>query len=441
MHTFDELRDKHSKFVYKNYNCIKKNNVYEISFDFEIEGLASFNPHLVVPYNRDVDEKILEQIVFNIGMIESISYYKIACPKVVEIQCGTLSKSQQDWWKKLYYNGLGEFRYINNIDVTIDELFCFDVKEGDDTPLHDTSSYNGYLVPVGGGKDSVVSLATLEGEDVTTFHINTSKAIEDVIEVFNNHESDIFVKRTLDKRMLELNAEGYLNGHTPFSAMAAFVSFLTAFLNGQKYIALSNETSANESTVKDSEVNHQYSKSLEFEQDFFDYIRTVTDSDIHYFSLLRPLNELQIAKIFSKQNKYHPYFRSCNVGSKKDMWCGNCPKCLFVYIIMRPFLSEEELNKVFGTNLLNKESLDKDFRELVGIDENKPFECVGTREEVNAALIKCIKDGNDSMLIERYKDQILASGYNIDDLLASWEEDNLVPTEEMLSKVKKMLEG
>ncbi len=101
MHTFDELRDKHSKFVYKNYNCIKKNNVYEISFDFEIEGLASFNPHLVVPYNRDVDEKILEQIVFNIGMIESISYYKIACPKVVEIQCGTLSKSQQDWWKKL----------------------------------------------------------------------------------------------------------------------------------------------------------------------------------------------------------------------------------------------------------------------------------------------------------------------------------------------------
>ena len=320
-------------------------------------------------------------------------------------------------------------------------LKALDVKEGDDTPLHDTSSYNGYLVPVGGGKDSVVSLATLEGEDVTTFHINTSKAIEDVIEVFNNHESDIFVKRTLDKRMLELNAEGYLNGHTPFSAMAAFVSFLTAFLNGQKYIALSNETSANESTVKDSEVNHQYSKSLEFEQDFFDYIRTVTDSDIHYFSLLRPLNELQIAKIFSKQNKYHPYFRSCNVGSKKDMWCGNCPKCLFVYIIMRPFLSEEELNKVFGTNLLNKESLDKDFRELVGIDENKPFECVGTREEVNAALIKCIKDGNDSMLIERYKDQILASGYNIDDLLASWEEDNLVPTEEMLSKVKKMLEG
>ena len=123
------------------------------------------------------------------------------------------------------------------------------------------------------------------------------------------------------------------------------------------------------------------------------------------------------------------------------MWCGNCPKCLFVYIIMRPFLPEEELNKVFGTNLLNKESLDKDFRELVGIDENKPFECVGTREEVNAALIKCIKDGNDSMLIERYKDQILASGYNIDDLLASWEDDNLVPTEEMLSKVKKMLEG
>ena len=441
MHTFEELREKHNRFIYKAYNIVKKDDVYEFSFDFEIEGLAQFCPKLVVPYNRDVDTEILERLVFNIGMIESISYYKIACPKIVNVQCGTLSKGQQEWWKKLYYNGLGEFRYINDIDVTIDELFDFDVEEGDDVPSKDTADYSGYLVPVGGGKDSVVSLATLEGEDVTTFHINTSKAIDDVIDVFNNHSSDIYVKRTLDKRMLELNAEGYLNGHTPFSAMAAFVSFLTAFLNGKKYIALSNETSANESTVKDSEVNHQYSKSLEFEQDFYDYIRTVTDSDIHYFSLLRPLNELQIAKIFAMQKKYHPYFRSCNVGSKKDMWCGNCPKCLFVYIIMRPFLSEEALNNVFGENLLNKESLDKDFRELVGIDENKPFECVGTREEVNAALIQCIKDGNESMLIERYKDQILASDYNIDELLSSWESENLVPEDGMLDKVKKMLEG
>ena len=67
--------------------------------------------------------------------------------------------------------------------------------------------------------------------------------------------------------MLQLNSEGYINGHTPFSAIVAFSSVLTAALNGQKYITLSNENSANESTVKDSKVNHQYSKSYEFELD------------------------------------------------------------------------------------------------------------------------------------------------------------------------------
>ena len=101
-----------------------------------------------------------------------------------------------------------------------------------------------------------------------------------------------------------------------------------------KYVALSNESSANESTVAGSTVNHQYSKSFEFEQDFHKYEKDWLGSGVYYFSMLRPLSEFQIAKYFAGATAYHDIFRSCNAGSKQDIWCGHCPKCLFVFLIL-----------------------------------------------------------------------------------------------------------
>ena len=113
---------------------------------------------------------------------------------------------------------------------------------------------------------------------------------------------------------------------------------------------------------------------VEFEQDFVSYIKKVTDSDIHYFSLLRPLTEMQIAWLFSKCKSYHEVFRSCNAGSKTDSWCGHCPKCLFVYFILSPFLSREEVKEIFGTDMLEDETMQSTMEQLVGIQEEKPFE-------------------------------------------------------------------
>ena len=61
---------------------------------------------------------------------------------------------------------------------------------------------------------------------------------------FTNKE--IIVKRTIDKNLIALNNDGYLNGHTPFSALLAFITFFIAYQHNKKYIALSNENSANE---------------------------------------------------------------------------------------------------------------------------------------------------------------------------------------------------
>ena len=247
------------------------------------------------------------------------------------------------------------------------------------------------MIPVGGGKDSSVTIELLKDKaDIYCYIINSRGATNATVEVAQLTKRTIYAKRTLDKNMLELNKKGYLNGHTPFSAIVAFSSIIAAYLNGLKFIALSNESSANESTIKDSYINHQYSKSYEFEKDFRYYESTFINSGVYYFSFLRPINELQIAMLFSRFKKYHPIFKSCNVGSKQDIWCCHCSKCLFVYIILAPFLTIKELNGIFNKRLLEDETLLNDFEKLCGIIEEKPFECVGSRDEVNASINEII---------------------------------------------------
>ena len=304
--------------------------------------------------------------------------------------------------------------YTNNIKTNIEDFMnikCegrlteFEYEQIDDEA-------NGYIVPIGGGKDSVVTLETLKIDKQNDFAliINPKPVTLDCAKIAGLEESNIIeIYRTIDKNLIDLNAKGFINGHTPFSAMLAFVSYFVAYLTGKKYIALSNENSANESNVVGEKINHQYSKSFEFECDFEYYSNKYLKAAVKYFSFLRPLNELQIAKIFSRQEKYHKVFKSCNVGSKTLpwKWCCNCAKCLFAYIILSPFLYKEKLVNIFEEDMFENESLLTTFIELTGNGETKPFDCVGTYEEVNFAISKTIENLGDKelpYLLRYYKD-------------------------------------
>ena len=113
--------------------------------------------------------------------------------------------------------------------------------------------------------------------------------------------------------------------------------------------------------------------------------------------MLRPLSELQIAKLFSRYEKYHKVFKSCNVGSKSSpwIWCCNCPKCLFVYSILSPFLYKDKLVEIFGQDMFENTLLLSTFIELCGYGEIKPFECVGTYSEVRYAVSETIRKYED----------------------------------------------
>ena len=414
---YDTLRKTYPTFVYDSYKYNVQPDGLHIMFSFRM-GDHIFQPTSIFPARTflhfDQPREVMDTLVFNIGLVELVSYWKCACPPRVEVRCGTLDEDQVDFWKKLYWHGLGEFFYVNGIDATQDDFFSF-VNENDDSTgssqVHNSQlkqssnqaikqSTLNYLVPIGGGKDSVVTLELLKNAGmgkVIPLIMNPRGATIGCIEAAGFTMDDVLViRRTIDPHLLELNAAGFLNGHTPFSAMLAFYTLLAAQLSGIPNIALSNENSANESTVVGTSVNHQYSKSLEFETDFRNYVQSLSTLDsrlstLNYFSFLRPLSELQIAMLFSRFEKYHPVFRSCNVGSKQDIWCGHCAKCLFAYIILSPFLSPEQLTAIFGRNLLDDTSLRLEFDQLRGVAATKPFECVGTVDEVNAALAMALQ--------------------------------------------------
>ena len=456
MKQYLSLREQYPRFAYRGYEIEENDSCLKITYRFETLGLSEFAPVWVFPKaegdcRRWSEDRLMQDMIFSLGMVELISYWKIACPPTVTVEAGRLNQDQIDWWKDLYFNGLGEFFYVNGIKEADPNHFmdiqcagqlkapCTDQykERHEECGVETVGKGSGVLVPIGGGKDSAVTLELLRlaGKPVCAYIINPRGATIHTTEVGGLDAAHVIsAKRTLDYNMLELNRQGYLNGHTPFSALVAFSGIIAARMHGLTMVALSNESSANESTVQGSTVNHQYSKSFKFEEDFHYYQTTYLKGSAYYFSMLRPLSEFQIARFFAGQKQYHGIFRSCNAGSKTDSWCGHCPKCLFVYLILSPFLKPQEVRDIFGRNMLDDWDMKETLDQLIGIEEEKPFECVGSRDEINTAIVLTIKGLEEAgealpCLLSYYKTTDLYQIYRTrgDQYSSYYDGNNLVP--------------
>lgn len=447
---FKKYRQLYTEFKYNSYLASEDEKTINIEYEFEIPKLTKFHPKLKIDKKnfkwKSINSIQAKNMIFHIGLIELISYWKCTCSPKVIIECGYLNQEQINWWKKLYFYGLGELFYRNNIDVNMQDFMTIECSKTKNELNYEeiTENSNGYIVPIGGGKDSVVTLETLNINKQNDYCliINPKPVTLKCAQIAGLDDDHIIeIYRVIDKKIIELNEKGFINGHTPFSAMLAFVSYFIAYLLSKKYIALSNENSANESNIIGEKVNHQYSKSFEFECDFEKYSKKYLKAPVTYFSFLRPLNELQIAKLFSKHEKYHHTFKSCNVGSKQKQWewCCNCAKCLFAYIILSPYLYKEKLVSIFGTDMFEKKELLNTFLELTGNKQTKPFDCVGTFEEVNFAISKTIENltiENKKLpyLLEYYKENYQLINTKNDITKNYNEENNLTEEQNKLLK-------
>ncbi len=426
-------RNKYPEFVFDSYEVKYEPEAIIVTYTYTL-GEHTFTPTVHIPVadtrNEEIDEDFLDYLFFNFGVINAINYYKLTIAPKFIVKAGYLDDFQKAFFKKLFFYGLGEFLYVNNLPFTFENLIQIESAEAD--PEKKTSgfeideNYSGNLIPVGGGKDSVVTLAALHSmhDDNICLQYNRDiypanrAALDCIKEAGYGADMIADFNLTLDPHMLELNKEGYYNGHIPFSSCLAFASYIMAYLNKKSHIVLSNEASANEGNIAGTSINHQYSKSFEFESDFRNYVSRYFTDKIQYFSLLRCLNEFQIVQKFLHYPMYLNLFRSCNVGTHENKWCGHCAKCLYVFIMLYPFVPMDRLEKIFGKNLFTDQTLFNTFVGLINPDATKPFECVGTREEINYCMKLAVENtvgGEPPVLLKWYKENVYNPGitYNV----------------------------
>lgn len=360
-------------------------------------------------------------------LVAGVSYYKTAAPLVIDMGDTALTDHERAFLLDYYRHGLAEYAYRNEIDL---DTIAVEATTRVPTAVGLPSATTGRpLVPFGGGIDSIVVADQTRRSFADTSLFVVSKAGD----TFAAIEASAAVtglpvlraERDVDPQVLQSRALGFLNGHVPVTAIISAIAVAAAVLDGRDAVVMSNEWSASSATVEvdGRSINHQWSKSYDFERLF----RALIEESIQglsYFSAIRPYSELWVAERFAALPEYHFAFRSCNrafhidPAERLDTWCGTCDKCCFIDLILAPFIDAERLAKIFdGREPLANAALRDKFRSLLG-DESlvKPFECVGDADECRVAVVmaaeRADREGND--LLQQLAREVRASGVPTD---------------------------
>lgn len=402
------------KFIFNGYNSNLEKGEIVFNFGFRDEKNIDFTEKISFPsVSSQIPPILLKSLLDNLMLVLGISYWKLYCPKEIVVESNFLTKEQAEFWNTVYTKGMGEFFYKNKLDFR--GLINFPYNEESKVSPVDFSRRDRALLGVGGGKDSIVVAEMLkkQNREFDTY-TGEEKIKQEVALVIG--KNPIVVKRELDHKLFELNKEKEAyNGHIPISAVYAFLGIMACVFYDYKDFVVGNEQSANYGNVEylGEMINHQWSKSEEFEKLFSNYVGKFITPSITYSSPLRNMTELQVVGEFAKYPKYFKVFSSCNrnfrinpsARLRTSRWCGECPKCLFVFICLAAFLPKKDILDIFGKNLFEDKNLIPLFEELIGVRNFKPFECVGTQEEVKEALEKITGRGefNESILIKHFK--------------------------------------
>ncbi len=422
--------NNYSVFIFESYNFDRKNKILKLNYSYD--NKLFFEEKIEFPSGKILDENeliCLDNIFKYLHIIAGISYYKLFIPYKIEIKTFTLNKEQADFFNNFYFKGLGEFSFKNNI-IDLKERINFPYSNSENTKDNEIINYklkNKVVIPIGGGKDSIVTLNIIKkylaSKNILLCSIGKAKPIEETINL-SGYKS-FHPIRTIAKNLIELNknldkTKNY-NGHIPITGILAFIMCAGAIIYDYDTVLMSNERSANIGNVDfhGNIVNHQWSKSFEFEKSVNYFFKKYLLNSFNYFSFLRPLSEIHIAKIFTRFKEYFPIFTSCNknfkIENRLDHWCCNCDKCRFVFLILSIFLKKEEMIKIFGKNLLDDKNQLNGYLELCGLKDHKPFECVGEIEESVYGILNVDKSFKNDFVVNEIS-KLLENKYSIDEI-------------------------
>jgi UDP-N-acetyl-alpha-D-muramoyl-L-alanyl-L-glutamate epimerase len=376
-----------------------------LSLHYAFDGGPRFEECIVFPVRAPSrrDSEALDRVFRLLLLACGVSYYKAFAPERVRCAAFSVDPATAGFFTDFYVKGLGEFAWRNRIDLASRLHIVTDAVEPPVALPIELPRLT--CVPVGGGKDSIVTIECLKQahEPLVLFSLGNAAPIEATIA--QSGLPAIRVMRRLDPALFALNEAGALNGHVPITGILSLIVVACAIIHGFDTIAMSNEHSASAPNVAD--VNHQYSKSLEFEQAFSQFVDRHVVSGVRYFSLLRPLTEVAIARRFARHGAYFPVFRSCNSAFRQSPerrstnWCCECPKCRFVFLALAPFADRQRLIATFGRDILDDPAQIDGFAELCGLQRHKPFECVGEIEESAAVMahLAAMADWRDDAVV------------------------------------------
>ena len=351
-------------------------------------------------------------------LVAGVSYYKAAVPGDIRIDGYAIDDATATLLDDVYLHGLGEFAYRNGLDLHGRIRFPRDAAAAErDAPADALGLRRHALVAIGGGKDSLVSIEALRaaGIDQTVAWVGGSQLIAAC--AARTGLPTLNVQRQLAPELFEYNRQGAWNGHIPVTAInSAILAFAAVVLDADQ-VVFSNERSASYGSLIEGtgEVNHQWSKGWAFEQALAGYLQREVASDLRYYSLLRPLSELAVARQFAKIDRYDAWFSSCNrnfhlMGERPtSRWCGVCPKCHFVFLALAPFMPKMRLVGIFGRNLLDDIEQAPGFDALLEFQDHKPFECVGEGRESRAAMaaLAARPEWREDTVVARFRDVVL----------------------------------
>ncbi len=380
-----------------------------------------------------------ERALRALHLIAGVSYYKAAVPQDIRIDGYAIDAETAAFLETVYINGLGEFAYRNGLNLHGKIKFPADASA--DKPAPALGLREHALVAIGGGKDSLVSIEALRsaGVEQTATWIGGSQLIAAC--AAHTGLPTLNIGRQLAPQLFEYNRLGAWNGHIPVTAVNSAIMAFAAVLLGVDQVVFSNERSASYGSMipGTGEVNHQWSKGWAFESAFGDWLQKHVAADLQYYSLLRPLSELAVARQFAKVSRYDAHFSSCNrnfhiLGERPaSRWCGVCPKCHFVFLALAPFMPKPRLVGIIGRNLLDDADQTAGFDALLEYQDHKPFECVGEGRESRAAMAALAQrpEWREDVLVERFSREVApqldASELRIEPLLAIDEEHRIPP--------------
>lgn len=358
----------------------------EITVAYTYETTEYTHRFILAPHTTETDTTV-RRLARWLAIIHSCYLFSIDYFTELSVDF-PMTDAERDFFEKTIFNGMAEFRYVNAIPIATKTSIIS--QAATESPLVSNRPLEGRLLLNGGGKDGLVSASLLQSAELPfeLFQIGTGVAQSRAAKALA--KTPIVFKRLMDQR----RADGQYQGHCPTSAAIAIAAVLTAYVTGKRDVIASNESSANEPTLEldGIVINHQYSKSLEFEQDI-NHLLQDHEINVRYFSLLRPLHEVQIVKILESYPDVWQSFISCNHGFRKGYWCMRCAKCAFIALVTTG-TSPALARAIFGTDqALATPALLPHVQSLVDPHIIKPLECVGTLTECQVAAHLILQNG------------------------------------------------